>query len=282
MPLDRQAKRILGMLAAGAMPPRSATSRPPKCARPCCAWRRPSTCRALRSALSRIAKLPGAAGPRPVRIYTPAGASAQPNPPRSSISTAARVCSAASTLTRGCAACSPTRAAAASFRSTTASRPSTRSRGRRGCLLRHSQWVCEHAREVRIDPARIAVGGDSFGGTLAAVVCQRAKDSAGPALALQVLICPVTDLSGRSASWTRTGKATSSSAALWTGPSRTTRPTWIWRSAHLAVARARLQRLAAGAYPYGGIRSVPRRGQGVRRCARSAPACRCATSATQA
>jgi len=36
-------------------------------------------------------------------------------------------------------------------------------------------------------------------------VCQRAKETAGPALALQVLVCPVTDLSGRSASWTAYG-----------------------------------------------------------------------------
>ena len=58
-----------------------------------------------------------------------------------------------------------------------------------------SAWVWQHARQLSIDPTRIAVAGDSAGGTLAAVVCQRAKHAGGPSLALQVLFCPVTDLS---------------------------------------------------------------------------------------
>jgi acetyl esterase/lipase len=58
-----------------------------------------------------------------------------------------------------------------------------------------TRWVCEHALELGIDPDRIAVGGDSFGGTLAAVVCQLARQTDGPSLALQVLFCPVTDVS---------------------------------------------------------------------------------------
>jgi acetyl esterase len=49
-----------------------------------------------------------------------------------------------------------------------------------------TQWVVSNALEFGIDPARIAVAGDSAGGNLAAVVCQQAK-TAGPRLALQVL-----------------------------------------------------------------------------------------------
>ncbi len=56
-----------------------------------------------------------------------------------------------------------------------------------------TQWVASNALEFGIDPARIAVAGDSAGGNLAAVVCQQAK-TAGPRLALQVLFCPVTDI----------------------------------------------------------------------------------------
>ena len=56
-----------------------------------------------------------------------------------------------------------------------------------------TQWVVSNAVEIGIDPARIAVAGDSAGGNLAAVVCQQAK-TAGPRLALQVLFCPVADI----------------------------------------------------------------------------------------
>jgi acetyl esterase/lipase len=58
-----------------------------------------------------------------------------------------------------------------------------------------TKWVAEHALELGIDPERIAVGGDSAGGTLAAVVCHLAKQTGAPKLALQVLLCPVTDVS---------------------------------------------------------------------------------------
>lgn len=53
-------------------------------------------------------------------------------------------------------------------------------------------WAAGKAEALGLDPARLAVGGDSSGGNLAAVVALRARD-AGPALALQVLVYPVTD-----------------------------------------------------------------------------------------
>ena len=54
-------------------------------------------------------------------------------------------------------------------------------------------WIASHAAELAIDPNCLAVAGDSAGGTLAAVVCQSAKHS-GLKIALQVLLCPVTDI----------------------------------------------------------------------------------------
>jgi acetyl esterase len=55
------------------------------------------------------------------------------------------------------------------------------------------KWVSQHARSLGIDPERFVVGGDSAGATLAAVVCQDALRSGGPAISLQCLICPVLD-----------------------------------------------------------------------------------------
>ncbi|MGB8407929.1 MAG: alpha/beta hydrolase [Mycobacterium sp.] len=54
-------------------------------------------------------------------------------------------------------------------------------------------WCVENATELGADPARVAVGGDSAGGNMAAVVSQRARGDEAPAPVLQLLIYPVTD-----------------------------------------------------------------------------------------
>ena len=54
-------------------------------------------------------------------------------------------------------------------------------------------WVAEHAAELGVDPQRLAVGGDSAGGNLAAVVALLARDDGGPAIAYQLLVYPATD-----------------------------------------------------------------------------------------
>ncbi len=61
-------------------------------------------------------------------------------------------------------------------------------------------WVAEHAAELGIDGARLAVGGDSAGATLATVICQQALEPGSPRISAQVLLCPVTDLAARSPS----------------------------------------------------------------------------------
>ncbi|MGX9790751.1 alpha/beta hydrolase [Mycobacterium sp. MMS18-G62] len=55
------------------------------------------------------------------------------------------------------------------------------------------QWALEHARELGADPDRVAVGGDSAGGNLAALVSQRARNEAIRLPVLQLLLYPVTN-----------------------------------------------------------------------------------------
>ena len=68
-----------------------------------------------------------------------------------------------------------------------------------------TRWIAAEARALRIDPERIAVGGDSAGGNLAAVVALDARETGGPALAYQLLIYPATDQRGGFASHERNG-----------------------------------------------------------------------------
>jgi acetyl esterase len=55
-------------------------------------------------------------------------------------------------------------------------------------------WTVANAGELAIDPARVAVAGDSAGGNLAAVVALMARDRGGPALRYQLLVYPCTDM----------------------------------------------------------------------------------------
>jgi acetyl esterase len=58
--------------------------------------------------------------------------------------------------------------------------------------LAATKWVAANAKELRVDAARLFVGGDSAGGNLAAVTAIAARE-AGPKLAGQLLIYPATD-----------------------------------------------------------------------------------------
>jgi acetyl esterase len=56
-----------------------------------------------------------------------------------------------------------------------------------------TRFVAEHAPDLGMDAARLAIFGDSVGGNMAAAVTLLAKARGGPSIALQVLFYPVTD-----------------------------------------------------------------------------------------
>jgi acetyl esterase len=53
------------------------------------------------------------------------------------------------------------------------------------------EWVAVNAKRLGVDPARLAVGGDSAGAHLAAGVTLEARERRGPAIAFQLLVYPV-------------------------------------------------------------------------------------------
>lgn len=84
-------------------------------------------------------------------------------------------------------------------------------------------WVVEHADDLGVDPRRVVLEGISAGGGLAAALALRARDEGGPALAGQLLVCPMLDdrndsvsahqMSGHG-SWDRTANGTAWRAYL--------------------------------------------------------------------
>ena len=62
------------------------------------------------------------------------------------------------------------------------------------------RWALEHAGALGADPTRIAVGGDSAGGNLAALVALASRELGLPQPALQVLLYPVCDLAAQTRS----------------------------------------------------------------------------------
>ncbi|MBV8798836.1 MAG: alpha/beta hydrolase [Alphaproteobacteria bacterium] len=61
-------------------------------------------------------------------------------------------------------------------------------------------WIETNAAQLGVDANRLAVGGDSAGAALAAVISQMARDTGGPALGFQMLLFPVTHIDAQTAS----------------------------------------------------------------------------------
>jgi acetyl esterase len=101
------------------------------------------------------------------------------------------------------------------------------------------RWLHNHADELGVDRDRIVVGGDSAGGSLAAVIAVAARDGLLPPVAYQMLLYPVTDLSTEHPSYDRTqnGLPLTSATMRWfkqaylSGPS----DAYDWRASPLLV-----------------------------------------------
>lgn len=191
MPLDRHARRLIEMLRAGAP-----------------AEPRELTVSGLRRSMQQLAqvvdvrnvplarveerRLSGPGGPLPIRIYTPTSAGRESGG-LVFFHGGMGVCGGLDThdgLCRLLANASACRILAVDYRIA----PEHRFPAAVEDAYSATQWLFAHARELGIDAMRIAVGGDSHGGALAAVVSRLARDAGAAAPALQLLFCPVMDL----------------------------------------------------------------------------------------
>jgi acetyl esterase len=190
MPLDPLAKRFLAMMAAASPGDRA-----------------PSTFHERRQAFAKLMQfaradvadvtgidgaMPGPGGDLPYRLYAPAGDASGDLPGfvffhgggmvGGSIETHDRIAAALAQLS-GC------RLVSVGYRLA----PEHPFPAAIEDAMAATRWVSEQASSLGIDAARLAVGGDSAGATLAAVVCQESLRNAGPAISVQCLICPVLD-----------------------------------------------------------------------------------------
>jgi acetyl esterase len=195
MPLDHTARRLLDMLAAGGG----------------AAGANLADRRAALAALAATADdaatpvaienrtIPGPAGALPMRLYAPVAPGAGPQPALVFFHGGGWVAGSLEThdgLCRRICEAGGCRVIAVDYR-LAPEHPFPAAL--MDCLLAVN-WVANHAAALGLDRSRIAVGGDSVGAGLAAAVTQIARDAGGPAIALQVLVCPILDVGRRTGS----------------------------------------------------------------------------------
>jgi len=103
-----------------------------------------------------------------------------------------------------------------------------------------TRHVRDHAAELGVDGRRLAVGGDSAGGNLAAVVCLALRDAGERLPALQLLIYPATDMRAVAPSHTTNAEGyllTADSIAWYRGQYIADEAQWAdWRASPLLAA----------------------------------------------
>lgn len=204
MPLDPQAKAYLDQMAAMNMPPVSSFE--PSVLRQLIAAQvaeeaKTSTVEPVANVVNRT--IPGPAGEIPVRIYTPAGHGPFPilvffhggGWVICTLDTHDGQCRSLANGA-GCVVVSVDYRLAPEHKFPAAPLD---------CYAA-TKWVAEHAAELNGDASRLAVGGDSAGGNLTAVVSQMARDQDGPALVFQLMIYAATDFTAQNASKKENGE----------------------------------------------------------------------------
>jgi acetyl esterase len=134
-------------------------------------------------------EIPGPGGALPIRVYRPEGDGAQPalvyffggGWTLGSIDTADGIC-------RALANAVPCTVVTVGYRLA----PEHRFPAAVEDCHAATRWIAGHADEIGVDPSRLAVGGDSAGGNLAAVVSLLCRDGRGPDLVAQLLVYPNT------------------------------------------------------------------------------------------
>jgi len=196
MPLDPQAQQVIEQMAALGFPPAHTVS--PEQAR----LNNKARPRAAGPEVARVddRRIPGPGPEIPVRLYTPAGAGPFPilawfhgggwviGDLDTADATARHLCVGA-----GCVVVSVDYRLA----------PETKFPGAADDCYAATQWAVRQAAALNGDPDRIAVGGDSAGGNLAAAVTLMARDRGGPALHFQLLVYPVTHRNYTTSSYQR-------------------------------------------------------------------------------
>jgi acetyl esterase len=136
--------------------------------------------------------LPGPAGELPVRIYSPAGTGPEPMPTLVWFHGGGWVfggLDSADFICRGIVNRAGCRVISVDYRLS----PEAKFPAAVDDCFAVTRWIAAHAADLGVDVDRIAVGGDSCGGNLAAVVTHLARERGGPSLVFQALVYPVTN-----------------------------------------------------------------------------------------